>query len=62
VVVTGPGVTPLGQISSCQGNPNIFGWDISPNPDGLDTTYRVQASSIEVRERFREKQIMTSIH
>jgi hypothetical protein len=54
VVVTGPGVTPLGQISSCQSNPNIFGWDISPNPDGLDTTYRVQASSIEVREGFRE--------
>jgi hypothetical protein len=46
VVVTGPGVTSLGQIPSCHGNPNIYGWDISPNPDGLDTTYRVEGNGI----------------
>lgn len=41
--VSGPGVTPLGQTPSCQGD---YGWNISPNPDGLDTTYIVEGNSI----------------
>lgn len=37
VVVRGSGVTSMGQIPSCQDNPNLYGWDISPNPNGIDT-------------------------
>jgi hypothetical protein len=49
--VSGPGVTSLGRTPSCQGD---YGWDISPNPDGLDTMYIVEGTSIfdgvEVRD------------
>jgi hypothetical protein len=40
-VVRGSGVTSLGQTSSCQDNNSVYGWDISPNPSGRDTSYKV---------------------
>jgi|SRR5215211_119211 len=46
VVVSGSGVTSLGQTPSCQDGSNIYGWDISPNPDGIDTRYRLEGNGI----------------
>jgi hypothetical protein len=45
VVVSGSGVTSLGQVSSCPSNES-YGWDISPNPDGIDTRYRLEGNGI----------------
>jgi hypothetical protein len=48
-VVRGSGVTSLGQTSSCQDNNSVYGWDISPNPSGRDTSYKVVAKGISSR-------------
>jgi hypothetical protein len=41
VVVRGSGVTSLGKTSFCNDNNAVYGWDISPNPSGIDTTYKL---------------------
>jgi hypothetical protein len=48
-VVRGSGVTSLGQTSSCQDNNSVYGWDISPNPSGRDTSYKVVGKGISSR-------------
>jgi hypothetical protein len=48
-VVLGSGVTSLGQTSSCQDNNSVYGWDISPNPSGRDTSYKVVGKGISSR-------------
>ena len=45
VTVSGTGVTRLGEVSSCPSAQPI-GWDISPNPDGLNTRYRVDGNGV----------------
>jgi hypothetical protein len=45
VVVRGSGVTSLGKTSSCPNNPP-YGWNISPNPGGRDTTYNVVGNGV----------------
>ena len=42
MVVRGSGVTFVGETSSC--NVHYHAWDISPNPDGVDTRYRVEGN------------------
>ena len=53
-VVRGVGVTSLGKTSFCNDNNAVYGWDISPNPSGRDTTYSVvgkgAGATIEVRD------------
>jgi hypothetical protein len=48
-VVRGSGVTSLGQTSSCQDNNSVYGWDISPNPSGRDTSYKVVGKGVSSR-------------
>jgi hypothetical protein len=48
-VVRGSGVTSLGQTSSRQDNNSVYGWDISPNPSGRDTSYKVVGNGISSR-------------
>jgi hypothetical protein len=49
VVVRGSGVTPLGHVSSCPGNARVVvGWDISPNPSGIDTVYKVVGNGFSI--------------
>jgi hypothetical protein len=48
-VVRGSGVTSLGQTSSCPGNDSVYGWDISPNPSGRDTSYKVVGKGVSSR-------------
>lgn len=45
VAVRGSGVTSLGPVSSCPAN-EPYGWDISPNPDGVNTRYRVDGNGV----------------
>ena len=45
VDVSGSGVTSLGPVSSCTAN-EAYGWDISPNPDGINTIYRLEGNGI----------------
>jgi hypothetical protein len=40
-VVRGFGVTSVGRVSSCPYGGQVLGWNISPNPSGVDTTYKV---------------------
>lgn len=44
-VVRGSGVTYLGQVPSCPSNLE-YGWDISPNPDGVNTRYRLDGNGV----------------
>jgi hypothetical protein len=39
-VVRGSGVTSLGRVAACDSSAAV-GWDISPNPGGRDTSYKV---------------------
>jgi hypothetical protein len=48
-VVRGSGVTSLGQSSSCQDSNSVYGWDISPNPSGRDTSYKVVGKGVSSR-------------
>jgi hypothetical protein len=41
--VRGSGVTYVGQSSTCN-SIHYEAWDISPNPDGIDTRYRVEGN------------------
>ncbi len=45
VAVSGSGVTYLGPAGLCPDN-EAYGWDISPNPDGIDTIYRLEGNAI----------------
>jgi hypothetical protein len=45
VAVSGSGVTYLGPVGLCPDN-EAYGWDISPNPDGTDTIYRLEGNAI----------------
>ena len=45
VAVSGSGVTYLGPVGLCPDN-EAYGWDISPNPDGIDTIYRLEGNPI----------------
>jgi hypothetical protein len=45
VAVSGSGVTYLGPVGLCPDN-EAYGWDISPNPDGIDTIYRLEGNAI----------------
>ena len=45
VAVSGYGVTYLGPVGLCPDN-EAYGWDISPNPDGIDTIYRLEGNAI----------------
>jgi hypothetical protein len=42
-VVRGSGVTvtPVGPVASCPVGGQVLRWDITPNPNGVDTTYKV---------------------
>ena len=53
-VVRGPGVTSLGQTSSCQDSNSVYGWDISPNPSGRDTSYKVAGKGVSSRIGLRD--------
>ena len=48
-VVRGSGVTvtSVGRVSSCPYSGQVLGWNISPNPSGDDTTYKVSAGGID---------------
>ena len=45
VAVSGSGVTYLGPVGLCPDN-EAYGWDISPNPDGINTIYRLEGNAI----------------
>ena len=45
VAVSGSGVTYLGPVGLCPDN-EAYGWDISPNPDGINTIYRLEGNTI----------------
>lgn len=45
VAVSGSGVTYLGPVGLCPDN-EAYGWDISPNPDGIDNIYRLEGNPI----------------
>lgn len=45
VAVSGSGVTYLGPVGLCPNN-EAYAWDISPNPDGIDTIYRLEGNAI----------------
>ena len=39
----------MGQTSSCQDNNSVYGWDISPNPSGRDTSYKFVGKGVSSR-------------